>query len=58
MIQGLKETFETENLRPASKTQRAVDRWFRAVSIVLNNDNLAEPTGTASQPPIKCQSRP
>ena len=31
------------DLRNDFKTQPPVDPWFRAVSIVLNNDNQTEP---------------
>ena len=34
------------------KTQPPVDRWFRPVSSVLNNDNWPEPDGTAGQPAV------
>ena len=37
-------------LRDGFKTQPPVDRRFRPVSFVLNNDNHPEPEGTAGQP--------
>ena len=39
-------------IRGGFKTQLPVDRRFRPISIVLNNDNRPEPDGTAGQPAV------
>ena len=41
-----------KSTRDGFKTQPPVDRRFRPVSIVLNNDNRPEPDGTAGQPVV------
>ena len=45
-------------MRDDFKTQPPVDRQFRPVSIVLNNDNRAEQDRTIGQPAVGFWSRP